>query len=189
MNRKATKQFTLENLVDTSKQELINANKQSQHKKIVITEVGIVTKEDELALNVGFRLFPSKVAFSKLWSDLYFDDQKLTSACISIPQSPLATNDFELTPKLDMKGIPAGAHKIKVEMYELWSLGEKLSQTAKEVTVDYVPQTRADRLVKVPIVKSVAGTDLAAVSESEKNIYREIEATEKKELISKRDEY
>jgi D-aminopeptidase len=88
-----------------------------------------------------------------------------------------------------MKGIPAGAHKIKVEMYELWSLGEKLSQTAKEVTVDYVPQTRADRLVKVPIVKSVAGTDLAAVSESEKNIYREIEATEKKELISKRDEY
>ena len=33
-------------------------------------------------------------------------------------------------------------------------------QTIKEVTVDYVPQTRESRFVKVPSVKSVAGTDL-----------------------------
>ncbi|HEX7482491.1 MAG TPA: hypothetical protein VF350_03395 [Candidatus Bathyarchaeia archaeon] len=52
-----------------------------------------------------------------------------------------------------MKGIPAGNHCIKLERYELWSSGEKLLQTFKEVTVDYVPLTRQSRLVKVPSVK------------------------------------
>ena len=84
----------------------------------------------------------------------------------------LAADDFELTPVLDMKGIPAGTHSIKVEMYELWSSGERFSQAEKEVTVDYVPQTRESKFVRVPIVKSVAGTDLAVISESEKDIYR-----------------
>ncbi len=99
----------------------------------------------------------------------------------------MAANDFELTPVLDMKGVFAGQHIIKVEMYELWSSGEKLSQAVKEVTVDYVPQTRESRLVEVPIVKSVAGTDLAIVSDLEKDIYRYIEKTMKREQISKRD--
>jgi len=43
---------------------------------------------------------------------------------------------------LDMKGIPAGSYTIKVEMYELWSSGEKLSEAIKELNVDYAPQTR-----------------------------------------------
>jgi hypothetical protein len=38
-------------------------------------------------------------------------------------------------------------------------------------------------------VKSIAGTDLAIASASEKSIYREIEESIKKELISKRDEW
>jgi hypothetical protein len=98
-------------------------------------------------------------------------------------------DDFEITPVLDMKGITAGSHIIRVEMYELWSSGERLSQAAKEVAVNYVPQTRESRLIKVPIVKSVAGADLAVVSELEKDIYRDISETEKKELMSKRDEW
>ncbi len=160
-----------------------------QKKQISITEIAAVTREDELALKIGFKLLPSKTAFSKLKSNLWFDDQQISSVSFSIPQSPLATDAFEINPVLDMKGITAGSHSIKVEMYELWSTGERLSQTAKEVVVDYVPQTRESRLVKVPIVKRVAGADLAVVSESEKDIYREIEQIEKKELISKRDEW
>ena len=88
-----------------------------------------------------------------------------------------------------MQGIPVGTHCIKIEMYELWSSGEKLCQTVKEITVDYVPQTRQMRLVKVPTVRSVAGADLAVVSDSEKNIYSEIEKTIKKEQQSKRDDW
>jgi hypothetical protein len=148
-----------------------------------------LTKEDELALKVGFKLFPSKTAFSKVKSDLWFDNQQISSVLIRIPQGPLTSDDFELTPVLDMKGVPAGSHIIKVEMYEPWSSGEKLSQAAKEVTVDYVPQTRESKFVKVPIVKSIAGADLAVVSESEKDIYREIEKTMKIEHISKRDDW
>ena len=88
-----------------------------------------------------------------------------------------------------MKGIGAGNYLIKVEMYELWSSGEKLNFTLKEITVQYVPQTRESRLVKIPTVKSVAGTDLTVVSSSAKNIYHEIEQDLKKESISKRDEW
>jgi hypothetical protein len=59
----------------------------------------------------------------------------------------------------------------------------------KELTVDYVPQTREFKFVRVPIVKSVAWTDLFAISESEKNIYSEIEKTIKKEQLSNRDDW
>ena len=72
----------------------------------------------------------------------------------------MANDDFELTPVLDMNGIPAGTYTLKVEMYELWSTGERFSQAKKELTVDYVPQTRESKFVRVPIVKSVAGTEL-----------------------------
>jgi hypothetical protein len=46
---------------------------------------------------------------------------------------------------------------------------------------------REDRLVRVPFVKSSAGADLAIISDSEKNIYREIEKEMKRESDSKRD--
>lgn len=55
--------------------------------------------------------------------------------------------------------------------------------------MDYLPQTRKSRLVEVPIVKSVAGTDIVVVSESKKDIYSEIENLTKKESVSKRDDW
>lgn len=148
-----------------------------------------MVKEDELALKVGFKLFPSKSAFSKVQSDLWFDNHQINSVSIKIPQGALATDEFELTPVLNMKGIPAGCHSIRVEMYESWSSGEKLSQAIKEASVDYAPQTRESKYVKIPSVKSVAGADLVVVSESEKDFYRDIEETMKKESSSKRDSW
>jgi hypothetical protein len=88
-----------------------------------------------------------------------------------------------------MKGIAAGEYQLRVEMYEPWSSGEKLNFTFKEITVQYVPQAREARLVKIPTVKSVAGTDLTIVSSMAKNIYQEIEKDQKQEAISKRDEW
>ena len=186
---KASKQLTLDSLPNAPKQESVEVTASIQKKQIIITEIVAVTKEDELALKVGFRLLPSKTAFSKVRSKLWFDDQQISSVSISIPQSPLATDDFEINPVLDMKGITAGSHIIKVEMYELWSSGEKLNYISKEVTVEYIPKSREDRLIRVPIVKSIAGTGLAVVSDSDKSIYHEIEETMKKEMVSKRDEW
>ncbi len=45
-----------------------------------------------------------------------------------------------------------------------------------------------DRLTKIPIVKGVIGADLVVVSDSEKDIYRELEEDEKRELAVKKDE-
>jgi hypothetical protein len=188
-NLKAPKQLTLDNLPNVPIKEPNKATKPIQQKQIIITEIGAITREDELALKVGFKLLPSKTAFSKVKSDLAFDNQQISSRLVRIIQGPLAGNEFELTPVLDMKGINAGSHSIKVEMYEPWSNGEKLSFTSKEVTVEYVPKTRESRLIKIPIVKSFGGSDLAVVSESDKNIYREIEETMKKESAAKRDEW
>ena len=186
---KPFKQLTLDSLPNPPKKEPAEAPSSTQKKQIIITEIVAVTKEDELALKIGFKLLPSKTAFSKVKSNLWFDDQQISSVSISIPQSPLASNAFEINPVLDMKGITAGSHTIKVEMYELWASGEKLNYTSKEVTVEYIPKSREDRLIRVPIVKSIAGTDLAIASDSEKGIYHEMEESIKKELISKRDEW
>ena len=158
-------------------------------KAIIINSISDTTKEDELELKVEFSLLPSKVSFSKINLDLYFQEQLLHSTTISIPQSTLLNDTSEFPQTLDMKGIGEGEYLVRVEMYELWSSGEKLNFTSKEIAIQYVPQTRALRLLKIPIVKSVACTDLTVVSSTAKNIYREIEQDQKKESISKRDEW
>jgi hypothetical protein len=158
-------------------------------KAIMINNIADTTKEDELALKVEFSLIPSKASFSKINLDLYFQEQLINSTPLHISQSLLLGDSLEFPQFLDMKGIVAGEYMIRVEMYEPWPSGEKLNFTTKEITVQYVPQTRASRLVKIPTVKSVAGTDLTVVSSSTKNIFREIEQDQKQEEISKRDEW
>jgi hypothetical protein len=185
---KQSKQTTFDSLPKLVKNITVE-EKLDKKRQIVITQIGTVTKEDELELKVSFALFPSRLAFSTVRADLFFDSQKLCSSLIRILQGPIATDDSEFTSVLNMKGIPAGSHLIKVEMYELWSDGEKLSSTSKETAIDYVPLKREDRLIKIPIVKGVVGADLVVVSDSEKDIYRELEEDEKRELASKRDEW
>jgi hypothetical protein len=158
-------------------------------KTIVINRISDLTKEDELLLNVEFGLLPSKTSFSKINLDLFFQEHLLNSTTISIPQSTLLNETSEFPLLLDMKGIVAGEYLIRVEMYEPWPSSEKLNFTFKEITVQYVPQTREVRLVKIPTLKSVAGSDLTVVSSSAKNIYRKIEQDQKQEAISKRDEW
>ena len=183
---KASKQLTLDNLPVFQAKKLSNP---IPKKEIVIVEIQTIIREDELALKVAFKLHPSKSSFSKLHLDLWFDNQQVTSRLIGVPQGPLSADDLELPFVLDMKGIAAGAYLVRVEMYELWSDGEKLSFTQKEAIVEYVPKTRESRLIKIPIVKSFGEPSLAVVSESDKKVYREIEENMKKESESKRDEW
>lgn len=185
---KQGKQSTLE---DLSFQFNINRSKEATAptKAIVINRIADVTKEDELALKIEFTLLPSKASFSKINLDLYFHEQLLNSTPLCIPQSSLLNDSFEYSLILDMKGIPEGSYLFKVEMYELWSSGEKLNFTEKEVVVQYVPQTRESRLVKIPTVKSDVGAGLTVVSSAPKTIYREIEEDMKKESASKIDEW
>jgi len=185
-NFKASKQLTLDNLPIIQPKQSI---KPIQKKEIIIVEIQTVIREDELALKVGFKLCPSKYSFSKVMLDLSFDNQQIISQLIGVPQGPLSADELELPLVLDMKGMAAGTYLIRVEMYELWSDGEKLSFTQKEVIVQYVPETRVSRLIKIPIVKSFGAPSLTVVFESDKNIYREIEETMKKESESKRDEW
>lgn len=188
-NQKAFKQLTLDSLPNVTKKISVEAAKSVQEKQIIITEIDSVIKEDELILKIGFRVVPSTNVFSKIKTDLFFDKQKLKSVSLSIPQGPLAANDFELTPVLDMKDTNAGSHTIKVEMYEEWSSGEKLSFVSKQVTIKYVPVARESRLIRIPIVKRFEQMDLEVISQSDQNIYHEIEQTIKKELASKRDDW
>ncbi len=182
--RKTAKQSTLDNLPKAQNKQATKTSKQ-----ITITQVKATTKEDELALQIGFKLQPSRTMFSKVRADLWFDNFQISSVLIRVLQGPLATDELEFSPILDMRGIAAGAHIVKVEMYEKWDSGERLWQTSNELMIDYMPLTRDSRLIKVPSVKSVAGADLAVVSDSERNIYKEIEKTVKTEQFSKRDDY
>jgi hypothetical protein len=158
-------------------------------KEIIINRIADTTKEDELALKVEFTLLPSKASFSKINLDLYFQGQLLNSTTLIIPQSTLLSDSYEFPQMLDMKGIGAGNYLIRVEMYEPWSSNEKLNFSIKEIVVQHVPQSRESRLVKIPTVKSVAGTSLTVVPSTTKNIYNEIDQDLKKESTSKRDQW
>jgi hypothetical protein len=186
---KQSKQTTFDVFPESCRNESPSALGSKIVKQIIITEIEIVTKEDELELKVGFRLFPSKFSFSKVFANLYFDGQKLNSLLIRILQGPLSTEESEFTFVFDMTGICAGLHVVKVEMCELWSDGEKLSMASKEMDFEYLPVKREDRLIEIPTVKSFAGVDLEVASDGEKNIYREIEENAQKELISKQDRW
>jgi hypothetical protein len=186
---KHSKQTTLGTLPEIYRAEPAKAAVPEQKKQIKITEINTNTREDELVLKIGFKLLPSRTAFSRVILDLYFDQRKIDSLSLRVLQGPLATDSSEFSSVLDMTGIGKGQHILRVEMYELWDSGEKLNHASKEVTVEYVPLRREDRLIKVPIIKSVAGADLAIVSDTEKNIYREIEEDMKRESFSRRDNW
>jgi len=106
-----------------------------------------------------------------------------------IPQGSLAKDDFDLATLLDMKGISSGPHIIKVEMFELWQSKEKLWTADKELRIDYVPIRREDRLVKVPIVKHVAGSEFIILSDSDRGIYYQLEEDIKRGQTGKKDEW
>jgi hypothetical protein len=185
---KPSKQLTFDSIpVESSKPAA--DQKQSTTKKIVVTQMEATTGVDELTLKIAFSLEPSRLAFSKVKADLFFEDANICSALIRVLQGPLGTDESEYTWVLDTKNLAAGVYRLRIEMYEAWQTGERLSQTSRELSVDYVPQTRQSRLIRIPTVKSVAGTDLTVVSSEEKDVFTEIEQNMKKEQFSCRDKY
>ena len=120
---KRSKQSTLINYPESHKTKPAKETAPKPKKQIEITHMTSSTWEDELVLKVAFRLLPSRTAFSRVTSDLYFDEQKIDSLNLRILQGPLATDESEFSSTLDMTGIAEGEHMFRVEMYELWSEG------------------------------------------------------------------
>jgi hypothetical protein len=186
---KHQKQTTLGSLPKLLNEIPAKAAVPERKKQIEIIDISTSVRADELVLKICFKLEPSRTAFSRVTSDLYFDGEKIDSLRLRILQGPLATDSGEFSSVLDMTGISEGQHTFRVDMFELWGQDEKLTCTSKEGTFEYVPVKREDRLVKVPIVKSAAGADLAIVADSEKRIYHELEEELKKESVSRRDNW
>ncbi|MGD6809725.1 MAG: hypothetical protein ACQCN3_08515 [Candidatus Bathyarchaeia archaeon] len=185
---KPTRQLTFDSLPAAPKKQATETKEASQ-KQICITQIETTTGIDEVAVKVGFKLLPSRLAFSKVAATLFFEELQISSVLIRVLQSPLATDESEYMWVLDTKGIAAGVYCLKVEMFEVWSSGERSCQTSSIVKVDYVPKTRQSRLRKIPTVKSVAGADVTIVSGQEKEMLLEIEKTVKNEQLTRRDSY
>jgi len=182
------KQFTLDELPEKGPKNAIDIIKQPKEEPITITQIKHTVKEDELTFKIDFKLPPQK-SFSLVQSNLFFDNEPVNSILVRILSGPLATAESEFSAVLDMRGIPAGPHTIGVEMYGLWGDGERLCRTYSEQHINYVPWTRQLHLVKIPIVHSVVGADLAVVAIGQRNLYLDIEKTLKKEQDSKRDNW
>ncbi len=147
-----THQFTAKPVSETQKPP----------KSIIISELTSVVREDELRINVCFGLLPSRVHFSKVHFKLYFENQLLTSAVISVPQGSLVTDSFEFQVFWICMGVVEGQYLVRVEMFESWQ-NEKLKFVSKESLVLYVPCDSASRLVRIQPFKSVAGNGLSVV--------------------------
>jgi hypothetical protein len=180
---KKSRQSTFENLP----KEVIKTTETKPNKSIAI-QLNYTTKEDELDLSIGFHLLPSRMYFSNLILDLSFDNHKINSYCVSIPPSRLLSDELEFPLTLDMKGIQAGEHVIKVEMSEKWETGEILVHSSKYVVLQYSPIHKQDRYVKVPIVRKIEGAFRIVLPE-EKELYRELEKEHQKELNFKKDKW
>ena len=155
------------------------------NKKIVISRIEPVTKYDEMALVVDFRLFPSKVEFSKVRLTLWFDGEEVNSELIRIPQGFGVSDEFQLKLELDMRGISPGVHSVKVELHDLFSPCFDINKK----TIEYVPLDKKASYRKIPIAKKILGSNFVIVSSSNKKIYSDIAKTRKSELNSKKDRW
>ena len=156
-----------------------------KRKEIRVTSISSVAKFDRVSLFVEFRLIPSKIVFSKLRFALWFDGQEITSVVVRIPQRFGDSNEFQLKSELDMRGISAGAHTVKVELQDLFSPCFGF----REEIIDYVPVDRKAAYREIPIVRKIEGESIIVVSESEKKILKEIRKAMKKDIASSRDEW
>ena len=181
---KKNKQYTLDSLPEPKTQQNIS----KPEKAIVVAQLAYIIKENVLELSIAFRLLPSQNHFSNLTLELYFDDNKLNCYLISIPPSQLLSNELEFPLTLDMEGICPGPHTIKVEMYERWNTGEKLTSTSRYVIVQYSPTRKEDRYVKIPIVRKIDGAFRIILPE-EKELYEQLERNHRKEIDSTRDHW
>jgi hypothetical protein len=183
---KYRKQLTFDNLPPTTTKQNPKTEIENQ-KQICITQMETITRIDELILKVSFKLEPSWRAFSKIKANLFFENTQISSIFIKILQGPLATNELEYHWVIDTKGIAEGTYRLKMEMYEEWSSGERLYQTSHETIVKYVSQTRQSRLIKIPFVKKITRADVVVISDQEKQLYSDIEKAVKAKQKNQRD--
>jgi len=178
---KRAKQATFDNLPKTT--EPIRAPKPQ---KSISLQLSHSIKEAELELKVNFRLMPSRMHFSNLELDLFFDNNKVNSYLIAIPPSRLLNDELEFPIALDMTGIPPGEHVIKVDLAERWQSGEVLTQASQYVVLSYQPVRREDHYVKVPLVQKIDGA-FRIILPDEQELYRKMAEVNRKEHASKRD--
>ncbi len=181
---KSTKQLTFDSLPTKAIKETRIAPKQ-----IIITQMEAQTREYELTLKIAFKIQPSKTVFSRVKADLLFNGKLVDSVVLRILQGSLATDECEYISVLDMKGIAKGTYALKSELYEQGQSAERNCETSKEITLEYVPQTREERLIKIPSVKSTAGADLTVATKADTEIIDEIEDKLRKEQLSRRDNW
>jgi len=190
---KQEKQLTLDSPLPTAtpttrQEDTKIETKPAIQKQIHITKMETTTDIDELTLKINFKLEPSHRVFSKIKADLYFENTHINTVTIKVLQGLLGTNELEYSWVMDTTGITEGTYKLKVEMYEHWHLDEKVYQTSQETAVNYKPQTRQERLIKIPFIKKVTGTGIAVITNQEKQIYKDLEKTAKKEQQNRRNE-
>jgi hypothetical protein len=177
------KQATFDNLPKTTE-----IQHESKPQKTIIIHLNHIIKENELELSTNFQLLPSRMHFSNLQLDLYFDNNKVNSYLVAIPPSRLLSDELEFPIALDMTGICQGEHVIKVDLAEKWETGEILTHASQYVVVAYSPVRKEERYVKVPIVRKVEGA-FRIIMPDEKDLYEKIELGKRQEAASKRDAY
>lgn len=178
-----SKQATFDNLPKNTE-----TPKETKPQKSIIIQLSYKTKENELDLSISFRLFPSRMHFSNLLLDLYFDNNKINSYLIAIPPSRLLSDELEFPITLDMTGICQGEHVIKVDLADKWETGEILTHSSQYVVVQYSPIRREERYVKVPLVRKIDGA-FRIIMPEEKKLYQALEKGNRQELASKREKW
>ena len=109
-NLKESNQLVLNTLHNTPEKEPVKTSSQFQEKLMVISEIDTFTKRVS-QLSVDFKLIHSTSSFSKMKSDLWFDNQQISSVSKRVPQGARSGGRrVKLSPVLDMKELLLISH-------------------------------------------------------------------------------
>ena len=109
-NLKESNQLVQNTLHNTPEKEPVKTSSQFQEKLMFTSEIDTFIK-CESAFKVGFKLIHSTSSFSKMKSDLWFDNQQISSVSIRVPQGARSGGRrVKLSPVLDMKALLRISH-------------------------------------------------------------------------------
>ena len=172
----------------SKKQRSLNDFLKKAEQTLQITSLNTNLENNNLTVDVKFRLADAKTLYQLLNYKLYFDDKLLENKNIKIP-FPFTKTEFTLPVYvLSLENLGSGTYKVRVEITEIWPRSGRYD--FKEVQVTYTSEVKTETIEETPTIKSVQTTPaIEIVTEDVGNLLKEMEERFKKELKERREHW
>ena len=172
----------------SKKQRSLNNFLKKTEQTLQITSLNTNLENNDLIIDVKFRLVNAKTLYQLLNYKLYFDNKLLENKNIKIP-FPFTKTEFTLPVYiLSLENLGSGTYKIRVEITEIWPRSGRFD--FKEAQITYIPEAEVEAIRETPIIKSFkAPPTIEIVTEDIGSLLKEMGERFKKELKERREHW